>query len=59
MSIPELTLKVYEMTRVDHAIFNFSKLANPTLSDLNFVKCQASAEEGIDLYRSGAAEMNL
>ena len=58
MPVPELTLKVYEMTRVDHAIGNFAKLENPTLSDLNVVKCQASVEEGIDLYRSSAVEMD-
>lgn len=58
MAIPMETLKVYEMTRVDHAIMNFTKIETPSISDINAVKCVASIEKGIDLYRAGAAEMS-
>ncbi|TQV81183.1 hypothetical protein FKG94_08740 [Exilibacterium tricleocarpae] len=57
MPIPAYTLKAYEKTRVDLAIEHFSTLENPTLSDLNVVRIQASVQDGIDSYRVCAVDM--
>ena len=58
MPIPTETLKVYEMTRIDLAIITFAKIENPSVNDINTVKCLASVEEGIDVYRAGATELS-
>ncbi len=58
MPIPVQTLKIYEMTRLDHAIMKFAKIETPAISDILAVKCMAQIEEGIDLYRACATEMS-
>lgn len=34
MPVPALTLKAYEMTRVDRAIMNFAEIDNPSVGDI-------------------------
>lgn len=57
MPIPPLTLKVYEKTRVDHAIDVFARLEKPTVADLNRVRVEADIQCKINEYRFGALTM--